>query len=90
MRVIKTSSKFRKELKKIANRTSVISEVNKVIGLLASGQPIPKDYKDHALTGNWAGFRDLHVAWDVVLIYSYLDDGSVQLERIGSHSNIFK
>ncbi|EOS8056838.1 type II toxin-antitoxin system YafQ family toxin, partial [Enterococcus hirae] len=46
-------------------------------------------YKDHALQGNWKGFRELHVQSDWLLIYKI--DGKkliLTLVRAGSHDKI--
>ena len=47
-----------------------------------------KKYKDHALTGNYKGFRDCHIKPDLVLIYRVQSD-TVDLVRLGSHSAVF-
>lgn len=44
--------------------------------------------KDHALTGNWQGWRDCHVANNLVLIYRN-DGETLHLARLNSHSEIF-
>ncbi|MHB1152572.1 MAG: type II toxin-antitoxin system YafQ family toxin [Eubacteriales bacterium] len=67
-----------------------IELLNDVITLLANGESLPEKYKDHALTGNWVGHRDCHIAPDWVLIYRY--DNCVlvlTLARTGSHSDLF-
>ena len=47
-------------------------------------------YKDHPLTGNYEGFRELHVEPDWLLIYAIKDDILVlSLTRTGSHSDLF-
>lgn len=49
---------------------------------------LPEKYKDHALTGEWKGFRDCHIRPDLVLIYSKYDN-ILQLNRLGTHSELF-
>ncbi|MGI2027112.1 type II toxin-antitoxin system YafQ family toxin [Endozoicomonas acroporae] len=44
--------------------------------------------KDHALVGDWLGFRDCHIKPDLLLIYR-IHDRKLQLARIGSHSDLF-
>ena len=47
-------------------------------------------YKDHPLTGNYEGFRELHVEPDWLLIYAIKDDILVlSLTCTGSHSDLF-
>ena len=49
---------------------------------------MPVRCKDHALTGNWAHYRDAHIFPDLLLIYRQSDD-AVYLARIGTHSELF-
>jgi mRNA interferase YafQ len=59
----------------------------KFLEMLVKDEPIPKKYKDHALTGNWKDFRDCHLKPDLVLIYKKTDDTLI-LVRLGSHSEL--
>lgn len=83
------SSQFKKDFKKVT-RMSIpdIVEVGNVIAQLQRGETLPPHNVDHALTGNWAGFRDCHIKPDLVLIYRVFDD-QLQLARVGSHSDLF-
>jgi mRNA interferase YafQ len=55
---------------------------------LIDGSPLPREYVDHQLRGNWSGWRDLHIEPDWVLIYR-LDDDVVRFERTGRHVDLF-
>ena len=49
---------------------------------------LPAKYLDHALSGEWQGFRDCHIKNDLVLVYKV--EGSVlQLARLNTHSEVF-
>jgi len=83
------STQFKKDFKKITKmQVSDIIEVGGVITRLQRGEALDAKHVDHALTGNWLGFRDCHIKPDLVLIYRVYD-GTLQLARIGSHSEIF-
>ena len=83
------STQFKKDFKKITKRSSPdIIEVGHVISLLQRGESLEAKYVDHALTGNWVGYRDCHLKPDLVLIYK-VDSKSLKLARIGSHSELF-
>ncbi|OJG76979.1 RelE/StbE family addiction module toxin [Enterococcus ratti] len=74
-------------MKKHYNET----EFRKVINLLVNQEQevLRTKYKDHALQGNWKGFRELHVQSDWLLIYKI--DGKkliLTLVRTGSHDKI--
>ena len=60
--------------------------------LIANDGPLPPEWFDHPLTGEWAGHRECHVGGDFLLIYT-LDDSSkscsVVFVRSGTHSELF-
>ncbi|NWO06953.1 MAG: type II toxin-antitoxin system YafQ family toxin [Alteromonadaceae bacterium] len=66
-----------------------ILEVGDIISKLKRGETLPLKNVDHALSGNWLGFRDCHIKPDLILIYR-VSDNTLQLARIGSHSEVFK
>lgn len=63
--------------------------VEQVVNLLAVDAPLPPASRDHPLSGEWSGYRDCHVRPDLVLIYRKPDDTTLQLVRLGSHSDLF-
>ena len=65
-----------------------IIEVGHVISKLRREESLDSKYVDHALTGEWLGFRDCHVKPDLVLVYR-IDRSILQLARIGTHSELF-
>lgn len=48
------------------------------------------NYRDHALTGNYIGFRECHILPDWLLIYKIeANTLTLALTRTGSHSDLF-
>ncbi len=89
MLVLEVSTQFKKDFRKLQKHDlEAVLAVGDVIGQIQRGEALEEKYRDHALTGNWQGFRDCHVRPDLVLIYRVAEK-SVQLARIGSHSNLF-
>ncbi|MBU1621206.1 MAG: type II toxin-antitoxin system YafQ family toxin [Gammaproteobacteria bacterium] len=89
MFTLEYSTQFKKDFKKIAKMPIPdILEVGNIISKLQRGETLPPKNVDHPLAGNWFGFRDCHIKPDLVLIYRMTND-SLQLARIGSHSEIF-
>ncbi len=86
---ISNSVKFKKDLKKFAHKQKVLEELNDVLELLVKEIPLEKKYRDHPLSGNWVGRRECHIKPDVLLIYM-ADEENLFLERIGSHSELFR
>lgn len=93
MRHIESSGAFRKQLKLMIRRGKDEAEIKTVIVLLANDEPLPPKYRDHALTGNFTGFRDCHIQPDWLLIYQKQNSedgrGILRLEATGTHSDLF-
>lgn len=66
-----------------------MTKLRVILNLLANEQPLPVEYRDHPLRGDWIGFRDLHIEPDWLLLYRIKGD-EVQLARIGTHSDLFR
>jgi len=58
--------------------------------LIADDSPLPPEYLDHELTGEWAGFRECHIGGDFLLIYELRQDASVIFTRAGTHADLFE
>jgi len=86
------SSTFKKDLKLAKKGGLNLSFLKRVIDLLAaSDSPLPKEYKDHNLCGNYEGFRECHIQPDWLLIYKKNQENLfLYLTRTGSHSDLFK
>ena len=68
-----------------------ISLLNEVVDLLRQGKQLEERYRDHGLTGNFAGFRECHIKPDWLLIYLIEDDIlTLTLIDTGSHSDLLK
>ena len=59
-----------------------------VLELILDGKPLPAKYRDHPLSGDWSDHRDCHLKPDLVLIYRLPDAQTLQLVRLGSHSEL--
>ena len=89
MLILNYSSQFKKDFKKITKLPiPEIIEVGNVISTLQKGLTLESNYVDHALVGNWQGFRDCHIKPDLVLIYR-IHEAYLQLARIGPHNDVF-
>ena len=59
--------------------------------LIANDEPLPPEYKDHALSGDWQGYRECHIGGDFLLIYLLDPTGKIVVfARIGTHAELFK
>lgn len=87
---VKPTSQFKKDYKLAMKRGLDISLLEDIIAKLALGESLPEKNRDHALSGNWNGYRECHILPDWLLIYK-LDDNILilTLARTGTHSNLF-
>ena len=91
MRRIELTNSFKRDYKrelKGKHKTALEGEFAELLQQLADDQPLTERLRDHALTGQWSDHRDCHVKPDLVLIYRKPDTETLQLVRIGSHSEL--
>jgi len=88
---VRPTSRFQKDLKRIARRGYNTELLTAVIKKLANGEHLAQKHRDHALTGDYAGCRECHITPDWLLIYEISDDTLLlYLPRTGTHSDLFK
>jgi mRNA interferase YafQ len=86
---VKKTARFKKDYKLAKKRGEDIGVLREIIARLADGQALQEKHRDHALVGDWAGFRECHVTPDWLLVYRKEDDILVlTLTRTGSHSDL--
>ena len=78
---------FRREMRG-RHRGTLDSDLAAIVIALAQDQPLATKHRDHALTGQWRDFRDCHIRPDLVLIYRKPEPETLQLVRLGSHSEL--
>jgi mRNA interferase YafQ len=91
MRAIKYTSRFKRDYRR--EKSGVLGKkLDKLllgaVNLLADDKPLPHRYVDHPLAGEWKDHRDCHIRPDLVLIYRKPDADSLELVRLGSHSEL--
>ena len=91
MRTFSRTTQFKKDVKRAGKRGKDLAELKVVLGLLIEGGPLPPEYKDHPLRGEFAGSRDCHIEPDWILIYTLAEmETHVRFERTGTHSDLFR
>ena len=88
MLTIKYQTAFKKDYKRVKKRGYNISLLEEVIDKLANQEELDKKYKDHALVGQWIGFRECHIALDWLLIYQ-ISGEQCFFARTGTHADLF-
>ncbi len=93
MRTIERSTAFKRDYKRIkatpCYRKNLDSLFSDILKFLLSDKALPEKNLDHALSGNWNGYRECHIKPDLLLIYSKPDRSTLRLARLGSHSELF-
>lgn len=91
MRRIEQTGQFKRDLKRESkgqHRAALSAGFTAIVWALANDEPLPGSLRDHVLGGQWKDHRDCHVKPDLVLIYRKPDDTTLQLVRLGSHSEL--
>ena len=91
-RRIEYSTKFKKDLKKFRHMPEKRVKISNTIQMLAEGLEIPSSMRPHKLIGNYAGYMELHIEGDLLLIWMEINANNeevIRLTRIGSHAELF-
>ena len=87
---IEITTRMKRDIKRMHKRGKDMQKLSAVLDLLAEGNPLPRQYRDHALTGNFNGFRECHIESDWLLMYIVHKDVLViAASATGSHSDLF-
>jgi len=89
MRLIRRTSQFKKDVRRMEKRGEDLSKLKGVLQRLASGEELAAQFSDHVLVGQYKGTRECHIEPDWLLIYE-LTEGELVLIRTGSHSDLFR
>ena len=87
---LKKTTQFRKDLKRVVKRRLNIDLLDDIVQKLRERKTLDPKHRDHALTGDYAGFRECHILPDWLLIY--MVDGEnliLTTSRTGTHSDLF-
>ena len=92
-KIDRSTKSFRRSVRTVAKRGYNMSQLEHTIDLLASGSPMPPNFLDHPLKGNYIGYRECHVdgVGDWLLIYKKdIDLLILVLTATGTHSDLFE
>lgn len=84
------TGQFRKDYKRVKKRGYDMKLLKEVIELLQNEQALSERHRDHALVGNYAGFRECHILPDWLLIYAKDREKLIlTASRTGTHADLF-
>lgn len=84
------TASFKKDYRRAVKRHMSVELLDDIVRKLSRNETLPEKHRDHALTGQWKGFRECHIQPDWLLIYR-IDNGVLvlTLSRTGSHGELF-
>lgn len=85
---VRYSSKFKKDFKTCSKRQYKMELLQQIVDILRIPDTLPSKNFDHNLSGNYAGYRECHIAPDWLLIYRQ-DNNELLLYRTGTHADLF-
>jgi mRNA interferase YafQ len=86
----KLTSAYKKDIRRVESRGwDIDNKLLPPLAVLLNGHSLPRQYDDHRLKGEWAGYREFHADTDWIVIYRVVGRFLV-LARTGSHSDLFK
>src|SRR5262249_58108053 len=83
----KPTTKFKQDVERQKKRGKDTEKLRAIIESLCHHRPLDPKHRDHALTGDWKGWRGCHAEPDWVSIYKR-DGGTLILGRTGTHSDL--
>jgi len=86
---VKRHKLFTKDLRDAKLSDQHFSKYILYLSKLIEQIPLPKEALDHPLKGEYKDCREFHISGDLLVIYFVTDD-TLNLIRIGSHSQLFK
>lgn len=88
---VEYTAQFKRDLKLSKRRNKKLGSLHAIMSLTESEKPLSKKIKDHSLSGNWTGHRELHIEADWLLIYKIIpSQQTVIFVRTGTHADLFK
>lgn len=80
------TNRMKRDVRQMKKRGKLVN----ILSLLASGSPLPLQYKDHALSGSLRDFRECHIESDWLLMYQIYEDTLIlSATATGSHADLF-
>lgn len=84
------TARMKHDAKLMKKRGKDMSKLVVVLDLLASGNPLPENYKDHQLSGSLKDFRECHIEPDWLLMYQIFEGELIlSTTATGTHADLF-
>ena len=84
------TARMKHDARLMKKRGKDMSKLVVVLDLLASGNPLPENYKDHQLSGSLKDFRECHIEPDWLLMYQVFEGELIlSATATGTHADLF-
>ena len=86
------TGQFKRDYKLAIKRGCDASKLSKVVNILCNEEPLPTEYRDHALVNsrNYKDMRECHIEPDWLLVYKIENEELIlKLIRTGTYSDLF-
>ena len=86
------TTQFKKDFRVLLKKHYSPDKLKQAIDALMAQnkQLLSTKYRDHPLTGNWKGYREIHIEGDWLVIYRVeKQELQLVLTRTGSHDDLF-
>ena len=80
---------FTKDLIKAKLNPTNSAKLFLYISKLLNNEELPKEAKNHFLGGEWSDTQEFHISGNLLVIYM-INNNTLQLLRIGTHSQLFR
>lgn len=92
--MIERASAFKRDYKRLKAAPRHSRDIEQLVAstvtLLLADEILPVRLRDHALAGDWVGYRECHLKPDLLMIYRKPDALTLRLARLGSDSDLFR
>lgn len=87
---VRFTATYKKSYRLMKKRGLNLDLLDDIVDTLRQGKPLAEKYRDHALTGQYSGFRECHIKPDWLLVYLIENDIlTLTLVDTGSHADLF-
>lgn len=90
MKEVYFTTKAKKDLKKYKTNPKKMRNLYKVLNMLVNNVKLPAIYKAHELAGQYKGCMECHIEGDFLLIWIDENNNTIEILRLGSHSELFE
>jgi mRNA interferase YafQ len=88
--ILEVTPQFERDARRQEKRGKPMEKLRAVVDALQTHRPLPPSHKDHALKGDWKGYRECHVGGEGDWLLVYIRGaGRLKLFRTGKHEEIF-